>query len=98
MKTYTYPQETWSAVKCAKLAKRRLRDSCGTLHPFPGLIAGSASSYPEYGQTRRFNGGVVIEAEWYQAVSRPLPVIPSSFRFVTRISWGTYLESVPVAV
>jgi len=89
---YIYPQETWSVAKCEKVAKHRGRDGCGTIHPYKGLIAGSASSYPQYGQTIRFNGGTIIDGELYQAVCKPLPKIPDSFKFVYRLSWGTYLE------
>lgn len=92
---YVYPQEHWSAAKCALMAKRQVRDGCGTLHPWPGLIAGSASNYPEYGQTVRFNGGTIIDGELYQSVHKPLPAIPPGFRFMHRPTWGTYIAPSP---
>jgi hypothetical protein len=91
MKTYSYPVETWDAAKCAKIAKRRGTDGMGAKHPYSGLIAGSASTSPEYGQTIRYNGGTVIDGEHYDAVHRPLPQIAPGFAFLKRISWGTYL-------
>lgn len=93
MKTlYTYPQEVWDVKKCEAIAKRRERDGCGTLHPFYGRVSGVSAPYPEYGQTVRFNGGTLVKGELFASVSVPLPVIPDSFHFVTRSSWGTYLE------
>jgi hypothetical protein len=91
-KLYTYPQETWDEKKCAKIAKHRGKDGCGSVHPYPGLVAASGSSYPQYGQTVRFNGGTIIEGELYQYVMRPLPKIPDTFEFIRRVSWGTYLQ------
>ena len=92
---YVYPIESWDVGECKRRSRVRLRDSFCSLHPWPGLIAGSASSYPEYGQTVRFNGGTIIDGEHYQAAHRPLPVIPPTFRFVTRPTWGTYIERAP---
>ncbi len=89
---FTYPREVWNTAKCEKIAKRRLTNTYGDKHPWPGLIAGSGSSYPEYGQTIRYNGGTIIDGEHYESVHRPLPQIPDSFHFVERVSWGTYLE------
>ena len=83
---YTHPQETWDAKECAKRAKAR-RQPGGK----PGLIAGSSSSYPEYGQTVRFNGGREIDGNWYQSECRPLPVIAPGFHFEKVVSWGTYI-------
>lgn len=91
---FTYPQETWTAAKCEKVAKHRGRDGCGALHPYPGLVAGSASTFPQYGQRMRFNGGTIINGEHYASVEVPLPKIPPGFKFVKRVSWGTYLEKV----
>ena len=91
MKTFTHPVETWDAAKCEKVAKHRSKDGCGMLHPYPGRIAASASSRPQYGQTVRYNGGIVIGGEWYEAEAVPLPLIVPGFAFLKRVSWGTYL-------
>jgi hypothetical protein len=91
MKTYTHPQETWNEAECAKRARHALADHWGNKPP-KGIIASNASSYPQYGQTIRFNGGTVINGEWYQAESRPLPVIPASYEFSKLSSWGTIIR------
>lgn len=91
MKTYTHPQETWGEKECLKHSKSAPADFWGNKPP-KGIIARSASSYPEYGQTIRFNGGRVIDGEWYEAESRPLPIIPDSFEFAKLCSWGTIIR------
>lgn len=85
-KTYTHKQETWDEKKCAAMAKRSRNGGPR------GIIASSASSYPEYGQTIRFNGGRVIDGEWYESEAVPLPNIPDSYEFVNLVSWGTVIR------
>lgn len=93
---YTHPQETWSEKECAKRARYRGTDSYGSKHPYAGLIASSASSRAQYGQTVTFNGGFIApDGEWYNGEIRPLPIIPDSFEFHKRISWGTYIRKKP---
>jgi hypothetical protein len=90
-KTYTYPQETWSEAECAKRAKHAPGNAFGDKPP-KGIIAGSASTYPMYGQKMRFNGGTIIDGEWYQSVSVPLPIIPDTYEFYKLTSWGTVIR------
>ena len=89
---YIHPQEVWDEKKCAQVSKRRGRDGSGTLHPYPGLVASSGSSYPEYGQRIRFNGGRIIDGELYQREEVPLPQIPDTYEFYYISTWGTYLR------
>jgi len=91
MSTYIHKQETWSEAECMKRARHAPKDHWGNRPP-PGLINHSASSYPEYGQTVRFNGGCVREGEWYQAEAVPLPVIPDGWEFVPLCSWGPRIQ------
>jgi len=91
MKTYTYPQEIWHENKCAKMSRHAPKDAWGNLPP-KGIIASNASSTPQYGQTIRYNGGTVIDGEWYEAVTRPLPAIPDSYEIVPLTSWGKVIR------
>jgi len=79
---YTYPQETWDAKKCEKAAKHRATDGLGTPYPFLGFIGGERYA------SQRYNGGTVINDEWYQGVHRPLPIIAEGFELVHKITWG----------
>jgi hypothetical protein len=81
LKTYTHPQETWDRKHCEKMSKLNR-----------GLIAGSASTHPMYGQTIRYNGGTIIDGKHYDAVCKPLPNIHDHFEFVQVPSWGTYIR------
>jgi len=91
MKTYTHPQETWDEKECAKRARYAPKDHWGNRPP-KGIIANSGSSYPQYGQTQRYNGGKVIDGEWYEAESVPLPIIPDSYEIVSLVSWGRIIR------
>lgn len=87
MKTFTHPREYWDEKECAKRAQQAHADHWGNKPP-KGIIASNASSYPQYGQTIRFNGGCIRKGEWYEAESVPLPVIPRSYEFHKLSSWG----------
>ena len=78
---YVYPAEVWDAKKCCKVAKHFARDGLGTKYPWPGYIGS------HYGETR-YNGGTVIDGEWYQGVFRPLPVVADGFTIIRMLSWG----------
>lgn len=93
MKTYTHPQETWSAAECLRRSRQVNRDGMGTVGGPRGLIASSASTRPGYGQTIRYNGGFTApDGQHYQAESRPLPRVPEGWRFRHASSWGTVIE------
>jgi hypothetical protein len=79
---YVYPQEVWDAKQCEKAAKHRARDGLGTPYPFLGYIGSS-----QYG-IERYNGGTIINDEWYQGVNRPLPKVAKGFELVLRPTWG----------
>lgn len=88
---FTYPQETWDAAKCAKVARSNPRNAFGDRNPWPGQIACHSSTCAEYGQTIRYNGGCIRDGEWYAGEVRPLPIIPAGWEFLNRPTWGTYL-------
>ena len=87
MITYNYPQETWDKATCESKAKHLAKDGMGTAYPFKGYIGSSASRPTAYG-TERYNGGIVIDNEWYEATNRPLPKLAKGFKIVVVPSWG----------
>ena len=91
MKIFTHKQETWDRAKCQKEANRVFRDGMGTPGP-RGIIASSGSNYPQYGQTQRYNGGTIVDGEWYEAVSVPLPAIHEDFCFESWPAWGRFIK------
>lgn len=80
VKTYVYPQETWSAKKCHKAARHIDKDGLGTPYPFRG--------YYSIQTHVRYNGGTVIDGEWYQSVVRLLPRLAEGFVWRYRLTWG----------
>ncbi len=87
---YVHPQETWDDKKCAKVAKYNPKNAFGD-RGIPGQIASHSSSYPQYGQQIRYNGGTIIDGELYKSVRRPFPIIPAGWKIVSYVSWGFYL-------
>lgn len=85
---YIHPQETWDRKRCLKESKRKRKDGLGTPYPYKGLIALDGSPYPSYGQTRRYNGGTIIEGEHFHREQVPLPKIDDDFEIVHLLSWG----------
>ena len=88
---YIHPQETWTEKECAKRAKHIFIDGLGTAGGPRGLISNSDSSYPSYGQKKRYNGGCIRNGKWYDGEEVPLPKIPDRFRIS---SWGIAIEKV----
>ena len=84
---YTYPIEVWDAATCEKNAKHLAKDGLGTPYPFRGYIGSSATIPAAYGVTR-YNGGTVINGQWYEGIRRPLPVLAKGFAIVVVPSWG----------
>jgi len=86
---YTYPREQWDAAKCEKAAKRLAKDGLGTPYPWRGYIGSSTTpiQYGGYGRTT-FNGGIVIDGEWYKSADRPLPAVAGGFTIVHIPTWG----------
>jgi hypothetical protein len=84
-------QETWNAEKCLKASKYRRTNAFGD-KGFQGIIAASASTSPEYGQTVTYNGGTIRDGKWYSAVHNPLPKIPKDYEFHNVVSWGTAIR------
>ena len=85
---FTHPTETWTPEQCRKAARQRMRDGLGTVGGPKGLIAPSGSCRLQYGSTIRYNGGTVINGEWYAGEHKPLPVLPDGFEFRSVTSWG----------
>ena len=80
---YTYPQETWNRATCAKKANHTATDAVGTKYPFKGYIGPSLATCPYDGYGKlQYNGGTVIEGDWYEGIIRPLPEIHSDFEIV----------------
>jgi len=88
---YTFPRETWDAKKCWRKARYAPKDAWGNRPP-KGIIASNASSYPQYGQTIKYNGGIYIEGVLYKAVHKPLPYIPACYEFYQLPGWGTAIR------
>lgn len=85
---YHVPRETWDAKKCAKLAKATQRDGLGTPYSFKGYVGNIIQKSVDY------NGGTVINGEWYQGIVCELPVIPEGFAFVNVPTWGLRIINV----
>lgn len=87
MQAYHHKQEVWDARECARRARRAPRDAWGNKPP-KGIIAYVGSNYAQYGQTVRYNGGIVVDNDWYQSEHRPLPIIPDTYEFYVIPAWG----------
>ena len=90
MKLFKHPQEIWNKAKCAKIAKRIVKNAFGDPYPV-GLINGF-TPYVELGQTVKYNGGCVRNNKWYNGEAIPLPKIHKDFEFVTVPTWGTRIQ------
>ncbi len=77
---YAYPAETWDEKKCAKMAKRIAKDGLGTPYHFRGAVP-----YLSTGEV--YNGGTVIDGEWYQGWTRPLPILAPGYSWVRVPTW-----------
>ena len=96
--TYTHKQEIWDEKTCAKKARYNSKNAYGDKNPWPGLIASSSSTYPQYGQTVRYNGGFIApDGEHYQSESVPSPIIHENYEFIHRLSWGIYIQKKSLA-
>lgn len=84
---YVHPREVWDAKTCEKLAKHTAKDGLGTPYPFKGYLGSSASIPPRFGKIR-YNGGKVINGEWYQGEEFPLPEVAEGYEIVKVPSWG----------
>lgn len=89
---YQHPQAEWDQKKCERLAKRIARDGMGTKYHFRGYI------HPgEIGHIGgiRYNGGTVIDDEWWQGEEHQLPKLPDGFKFIYVSTWGWRLIKTP---
>lgn len=87
---YEHPQETWDAKKCAKLAKRTVRDGMGTKHHRKGYLGSPCSPYPIFGP-QRYNGGCIRKGKWYQGENKPFPKLAEGFEIISVPTWGWYI-------
>jgi hypothetical protein len=78
---YQYRPEVWDAKTCAKKAKHLATDGLGTPYGFLGYIGS------HYGQ-HTYNGGTIINGEWYQGENKPLPEVAPGFQIVRKPTWG----------
>lgn len=79
------PRETWDKKKCERVARSRFRDGLGTIGGPRGYV--SCSIYPAWG-TIRFNGGCVVEGEWYEGWDTPFPKLAPGFVWTHVCTWG----------
>lgn len=79
---YVFPQQEWNEEKCRKLAKAVQRDGLGTPYPFRGYVGNILP------KSQNYNGGTIVDGEWYKGVVHPLPKIPNNFKFVYVSTWG----------
>jgi len=88
---YQYPQETWDAETCNKIARRVTRDGLGTKNPHQGLIDSRCNPHQGFGKFRP-NGGIIIGDKWYEGFVRPLPNVAPGFKIVNISGWGWHLQ------
>lgn len=84
---YQYKPEVWNEARCKKLAAHRAKDGLGTPYPFLGYLGSSACCPATFGTTK-YNGGTVINGEWYEGTCKPFPIIPKTYKIVLVPSWG----------
>jgi hypothetical protein len=77
---FTYPTQKWDAKKCLKEAKHTQRDGMGTPYPFKGAC-------PWLPTSTDYNGGTIINGEWYQGVIHNLPKLAKGFKWFYRPTW-----------
>ena len=86
---YQHPQETWDVKKCEKLVKRIARDGMGTPYHFKGYVYPGEIGFPYWADIAvRYNGGTVIDGEWWQGEEWQLPKLPEGFEIVIVPTWG----------
>lgn len=73
---YRHPQETWDSAKCAKVAKGIIRDGMGTPYPRGHFHHGHYA----HGAHVTYNGGTVINGDWYPGESWPLPIVADGYK------------------
>jgi hypothetical protein len=79
---YKLPQEKWDAKKCARLAKTIAKDGLGTPYHFKGYVGNLIR------KTERYNGGTIINGEWWQGVEQTLPKLPKGYKLIMVPTWG----------
>ena len=84
-KVYQHQQEIWNYNKCLKHSKKFVKDSYGTKCHYAGAMDAS--------YTRSiYNGGTVIDNEWYDGENYPLPALHKDFEYEYINSWGIRLK------
>ena len=84
---YQHPQEVWDVKKCTKLAKRVAKDGMGTPYPFQGSLYLQLGHHV-HGMRVRYNGGTVIDGEWWQGEEWQLPQVAEGFKIIHVPTWG----------
>ena len=91
MAYYKGPQEVWDLKRCGKAAKYAPKDHWGNRPP-KGIIVADSASMPLYGK-RRYNGGIVIDGEWYEGTDNPYPLVPPPYGLFWLSAWGVIITA-----
>ena len=91
-KIYQHAQEKWTDAQCSRRAKYRKTDAYGSKAFHAGLINDYASASAGYGQTRIYNGGIIIEGVHYDGEHKPFPILPDGWGLVSVPTWGDKIK------
>jgi hypothetical protein len=80
MKLYTHPREIWDTKKCARAARRVIKDGLGTPYPWPGYIG-------QY-EPKEYNGGCTRDGKEYDGEEYPLPIVAPNYKIIHVSTWG----------
>ena len=83
LKMHVMPREKWSFDKCHRKARSFHTDGLGTRSNMRG--------YCHFPYPQVYNGGTVVDGQWYNGILQELPEVPASFEFIYIISWGYQL-------
>lgn len=79
-------REVWDEKLCKKLANATATDGMGTKYPFKGYVGHRVREV-----VVKYNGGTIIDGQWYQGVITPRPLLPKDYEFINVTSWGLRL-------
>jgi hypothetical protein len=85
---FKHPQETWDVKKCNLLVKRTIVDGLGTKHHLKGMLHAGELGHYYHGMTVNYNGGTIINGEWWPGEEWTLPKLPEGFEIVLVPTWG----------
>ncbi len=80
-KVYRHSREIWDKKKCAKLVKRKTRDSYGTVDHLPGFLK-------QHFGLNVYNGGCMREGKHYaEGEYFPFPMVPEAYEIIHVPTW-----------